>query len=93
MLTLAAINIPQILALIIGLVGLAGVIFTALKFNRDDTTAVVSQQDTILNDMRIINEELRTTSTELREERDGLRTQVAELTIQVKKLSDAGTET
>ena len=86
MLVLAAVNIAQILALIIGLVGLAGVIFTALKFNRDDTTAVVSQQDTILNDMKLINEELRTTSNELREERDGLRVQVAELTTQVKKL-------
>ena len=88
MLVFAAINLPQILALIIGLVGLAGVVFTALKFNRDDTTAVVSQQDTILNDMKLINEELRTTSKELREERDGLREQVAELTTQVEKLSD-----
>jgi chromosome segregation ATPase len=85
-LTFAVVNLPQILALILGLVGLAGVIFTALKYNRDDTTAIVGQQSTILNDMKSLNEELRSTATSLREERDALRTQVENLTGQVEAL-------
>ena len=36
--------------------------FTALRFRRDDTTAIVSQQDTILNDFKSLNEELRITA-------------------------------
>jgi hypothetical protein len=87
----AALELSTILPLVIGLVGLAGVIFTALKYNRDDTTSVIGQQDTILNEMKTLNDELRTTTSELRTERDGLREQVAELTTQVEKLR--GTET
>ena len=72
-------NIAQVLALVIGLVGLAGVIFTALRFNRDDTSAVVNQQSTILNDMKTINSELRTTAASLKEERDACRDEVRSL--------------
>ena len=76
---IAAINIPQILALIIGLVGLAGVIFTALRFRRDDTTAVVTQQSLIVNDMKSLNEELRTTAASLKVERDACKEEVSGL--------------
>ena len=90
MLTIAAIELTTLLPLVIGIVGLAGVIFTALKYNRDDTTAVVNQQNTIVNEMKTLNDELRITSNELRTERDALRIQVVELTTQVERLR--GTE-
>ena len=93
MLVLAAIDWPTLLPAVIGICGLSGVVFTALRYRRDDTTAVIGQQDTILNDMRLLNDELRTTSQELRIERDALKTQVTELTTQVEKLRDAGTGT
>ena len=85
----AAIEISGVIALVIGLMGLGGVIFTALKFNRDDTTSVVNQQDTILSEMRTLNEELRLTTVDLRSERDALRVQVQDLTAQVTELRDA----
>jgi hypothetical protein len=63
---------PQWIALAIALMGLGGLVFTALRFNRDDTSAIVSQQSTVLHDMQAINEELR-------HERDDCRGELAEL--------------
>jgi hypothetical protein len=83
---LAAIELAEVIPLIIGILGVTGLIFTALRYRRDDTTAVLSQQDTIMNEMKTINSELRTTATDLRTERDGLKVQVEELTRQVAKL-------
>lgn len=39
--------------------GTAAVVFTALRFNRDDATAVVNQQKTLLDGMRDLNAELQ----------------------------------
>lgn len=86
MLVLAAINWAEALPLIIGIFGIAGLIFTALKYNRDDTTAVLSQQNTIVGEMKTLNDELRATTASLRTERDELRAQVVELTNQVDAL-------
>jgi hypothetical protein len=86
MLVLALINWAEALPVIIGLLGIAGLIFTALKYNRDDSTAVLNQQSIIVGEMKTLNDELRTTTTRLREERDGLQAQVAELTKQVEAL-------
>jgi hypothetical protein len=72
-------DIPTAVSVIIGIMGLAGVIFTALKFNRDDTAAIVSQQDTLMNEMRGLNDELRITVDRLRHERDELQKTVDEL--------------
>jgi hypothetical protein len=72
--------------IIIGLAGLGGLIFTALKYNRDDTTAVLTQQNVIVGDMKTLNDELRQTTADLRTERDGLKEQVIELTRQVDAL-------
>jgi hypothetical protein len=86
MLVLAAIDWGQALPLIIGIFGIAGLIFTALKYNRDDTTAVLTQQNTIVGEMKTLNDELRVTTAELRTERDGLKEQVVDLTRQVDAL-------
>jgi hypothetical protein len=85
---IAAVNLPQVLALVIGLVGLAGVIFTALRFRRDDTTAVVTQQSVIVNDMKTINEELRTTAASLKVERDACKQEVQGLRGELREARD-----
>ena len=61
------------LPLIIGILGLATLIFTALRYGRDDTTAVVNQQAQITAEMKTLNDELRDTADRLRAERDELR--------------------
>lgn len=86
MLVLAAINLAEAIPLLIGVLGIAGLIFTALKYNRDDTTAVLTQQNTIVGEMKTLNDELRQTTTDLRMERDGLKEQVQDLTRQVDAL-------
>ena len=86
MLVIAAVNWPVLVTLAIGVFGLAGVIFTALKFNRDDTTAIVSQQNTLMGDMKMLNEELRTSTEVLRGERDSLREEVKGLRAQIADL-------
>ena len=73
-------------ALAIGVFGLGGIVFTALKFNRDDTTAIVGQQSNVLKDMATLNDELRQTAKDLREERDKLRDEVINLRFEVEKL-------
>lgn len=70
-----------------GILGAAGLVFTALKFNRDDTSAVVTQQTQILGNMRDLNAELRETATSLRAERDSLREEVEKLRKQVDDLT------
>ena len=81
----ATVEPANVVAIIIGLMGLSGVVFTALRFRRDDTTAIVSQQDTILQDFKSLNEELRVTADRLRTERDECSVEVAKLR---KELAD-----
>jgi uncharacterized coiled-coil DUF342 family protein len=88
MLAYAAIDLVSVLPLVIGVLGLAGLVFTALRYQRDDTTAVVSQQAQITSEMKTLNDELRTTTTGLREERDELRGEVNRLSGQVDVLRD-----
>ena len=67
------------LPLIIGILGLAGLIFTALRFGRDDTTAVIAQQAQITEEMKLLHDELRITAERLRKERDACLTEVQQL--------------
>jgi hypothetical protein len=67
------------LPLIIGVLGLAGLIFTALRYGRDDTTAVISQQAEITAEMKTLHDELRITTERLRKERDACLTEVERL--------------
>src|SRR5262245_22560219 len=85
---LAIIQWAAVIPLVIGIFGVAGIIFTALKFNRDDTSAVVTQQSTILNDMKTLNGELRAAAEDLRKERDDLKSKVDYLTGQVEMLRE-----
>lgn len=87
MLAVAAINLVTALPLVIGIVGLGGLLFTALRFRRDDTTAVVTQQAAITAEMKTLADEQRIALINLREERDHLRAEVARLTGQVDLLT------
>ena len=57
----------EALPLVIGIAGLGGLVFTALRYRRDDTTALVAQQSTIVHDIQALNTELRTALDECRE--------------------------
>jgi predicted nucleic acid-binding Zn-ribbon protein len=81
-----AVNPAPYLSLIIGIAGLAGIIFTALRYRRDDTTALIGQQDTIVSEMRALNEENRQAAALLRTERNELKTQVEQLTHEIEAL-------
>jgi uncharacterized coiled-coil DUF342 family protein len=75
-----------VIGIVIGLTGLSGVIFTALRWRRDDTSAAVQTQSTVLGDMARLNDELRTTTATLRSERDECRGQAHALTVEVERL-------
>lgn len=76
-----------LLAIVTGILGLSGLIFTALKYNRDDSTAVVAQQSAVLKDMATLNDDLRKAVDDLHGERDELRGEIAALREQVQRLS------
>ena len=76
----------QFITLGIAILGVAGLIFTALKFNRDDSTSIVNQQTAILNNMATLNSELRSSDERLRAERDELMLQTEKLNGQVEEL-------
>ena len=70
---------PTLLPAVIGICGLGGIIFTALRYRRDDTTAVLGQQDTILNEIKSLNEELRLMAEAFKGERDACRVEAKQL--------------
>ena len=82
MLVYGAIDLATALPLVIGLMGLGGLVFTALRFRRDDTTAVVDQQAKITAEMKTLNDELRLTADQLRRERDEARQEAERLRAQ-----------
>ena len=65
-------TLGEAITLFIAIFGVAGIIFTALRYNRDDTTAIVNQQSTLVRDMQAVNEELRVRVKELQTEVDRL---------------------
>lgn len=81
-----AVNPAPYLSIVLGICGLGGLIFTALRWRRDDTGSLVGQQDTILNEMKVLNEENRLAAARLREERNELSTQVEQLMAEIEKL-------
>ena len=50
----------NVIAIVVGLTGLSGCVFTALKWRREDTASLVQSQSTVVHDMQAINVELRT---------------------------------
>ena len=62
----------ELVTLGLAILGVAGIIFTALKYNRDDTTAIVNQQSTLVHDMEVITAQLRAENDRLQHEVDRL---------------------
>ena len=74
------------LPLMISIIGLAGLVFTAMRYGRDDTTQVVTQQAQITAEMKTLNDELRLTAERYRKERDACHGQVERLAGQLEEL-------
>lgn len=72
------------LAIVTGILGLAGLIYTALRYNRDDAKTLVDEQSSVLRDMSLLNESLKKTVDDLRHERDGLASEVDRLSHELR---------
>ena len=78
-------DLSGLVSLAIAVFGLGGLVFTALRWRRDDTTAIVSQQDTLFGELRTLNDELRNTVAQLRAENDRLQAQIDDLKRQLDR--------
>lgn len=67
-----------ILGAVVALAGSGGIVFGALRFNREETTRIVEQQAQILNDMQTLYEATK-------KERDELHATVVDLRAEVRK--------
>jgi cell division protein FtsB len=67
------------IAIVTGIIGLAGVVFTALKFNADRSSAAVQQASDVLEDMRKLNDALHIRINDLEAEIAKLHQQVDQL--------------
>ena len=76
-------NAGTIIALVTAIVGVGGLIFTALKFNREQSAATVTQASQILDGMKALNDGLRAQVGDLRIEVERLQQRVEELTAQL----------
>ena len=76
------------LAISTGLVGLIGVVFGALRFQRDEAGKIVAQQTAVLGDMRDLNDELQDALARTRDERDQFAGEVRLLRETVQRLED-----
>ena len=70
---LAVIDLATALPLVIGIIGIAGLIFTAMSYGRNDTTQVVNQQAAITAEMKTLVDEQRLRADQLIKERDDCR--------------------
>lgn len=79
-------TITVILGIVAALVGSGGIVWGALRYNRQEAGEIVQQHSQILADMRSLNEELHLALSRAREERDQLRTEVEKLNYEVGRL-------
>lgn len=73
-------TVSVVLGVIVALAGSGGILFGALRFNREEATRVVGQQAQILDDMRDLYEVTRT-------ERDALREEVRRCSDEIERLN------
>lgn len=83
----ASIDLAGIGAVIVGVGAAIGAIIALLKFRREDTTQIVTQQSTLLQDMKSLNDELVEATARLRAERDELEREGAALRKERDKLA------
>lgn len=65
--------LPIILTLIGAMVGSGGILFGAIRYNREEAGKIVAQQTNVLSDMRLLNDELIEALTRVKDERDNLQ--------------------
>jgi chromosome segregation ATPase len=65
--------LPVLLTVVGALVGSGGIVFGALRFNRDETGKTVTQHSAILADMESVNQHLISELDRLRRQLDELR--------------------
>ncbi len=68
-------------------VAVGGVVFAALKFNREDAGKVVSQQSVVLQDMHTLNERLHADLARAVTERDLLLGKVTDCNERIEELT------
>lgn len=71
--------LPVILTIMGALVGSGGIVFGALRFNRDETGKTVTQHSKILADMESINQHLISELERVRKDLDELRAEYDKL--------------
>ncbi len=79
-------NAGEIIALITAACGIGGLVFTALRYNRDSTSTAVATQSQIVHDMKVLNDELQASRDQLRSEVDRLRGEIDRLNLELQIL-------
>jgi hypothetical protein len=72
-------TLPVLLSVLIALAGTGGIVFGALRYNRDEAGKVVTQQAQVLADMKLLNDELQAALARAREDIKNALAQNAEL--------------
>jgi len=78
--------LPVVISVVVALAGTGGIVFGALRYNRDEAGKVVSQQSTILDDMRDLMAEQQSALTNARVERDEERSASQRCRDELKRL-------
>lgn len=76
--------LPAIISAVIALAGTGGVVFGALRYNRDEAGKVVVQQTTVLTNMQALNDELTEALTRARDEAARFRQERDELMAELR---------
>jgi predicted nuclease with TOPRIM domain len=71
--------LPALIAAVLALAGTGGVIFVALRHNRDEAGKIVTQQTSVLSNMQALNDELSDALDRARNESDRFRAERDEL--------------
>lgn len=79
-------TLPIVLGLIVAVAGSGGLVFGALRYNREEAGKVIAQHGQILADMRVLNDELQAALNRTRTERDELNAEVVKLRVEIHEL-------
>ncbi len=79
-------NIDVILPALTSAAGISAAIFTALRFNRDDASAVVNQQKEVLGSMKELNDELQEALDRARSDRVACQERCREQDTEIARL-------
>lgn len=69
---LAALEVGTVVPVVTAAAAVAGLIFASLRYNREDASAVVEQQNTVFQNLKDYAAELQTELARIRLERDAL---------------------